>query len=39
MKEAIRTLGPQFSTRRMVKEYLSEMYLACLKVSEEETVR
>ncbi|MEN4013031.1 MAG: alpha-glucan family phosphorylase [Bellilinea sp.] len=38
MKETIRTLAPQFSTRRMVKEYLSEMYLACLNVLEEETV-
>ncbi|MFN7036989.1 MAG: alpha-glucan family phosphorylase, partial [Bellilinea sp.] len=37
MKEAIRTLGPQFSTRRMVKEYLSEMYLACMEITEEET--
>jgi len=34
VKEAIRTLGPQFSTRRMVTEYLNEMYLACLQVEE-----
>ena len=31
VKESIRTLGPQFSTRRMVKEYLTEMYLDCLQ--------
>lgn len=27
MKESIRTLAPQFSTRRMVKEYLETLYL------------
>jgi len=27
MKESIRTLAPQFSTRRMVKEYLERFYL------------
>ncbi len=27
MKESIRTLAPQFSTRRMVKEYLENLYL------------
>jgi len=27
MKESMRTLGPQFSMRRMVKEYTEEMYL------------
>lgn len=31
VKENIRTLGPQFSTRRMVKEYINEMYLGCLQ--------
>lgn len=31
VKENIRTLGPQFSTRRMVKEYINEMYLDCLR--------
>jgi len=31
IKESIRTLAPQFSTRRMLKEYLSEMYLPCLE--------
>jgi starch phosphorylase len=30
VKENIRTLVPQFSTRRMVKEYLQEMYLPCM---------
>jgi starch phosphorylase len=28
MKESIATLAPQFSTRRMVKQYVEEMYLA-----------
>jgi starch phosphorylase len=27
VKEAIRTVAPQFSTRRMVKEYVREMYV------------
>jgi starch phosphorylase len=27
MKESIRTLAPQFSTRRMVKEYLENLYM------------
>lgn len=27
IKESIRTLAPQFSTRRMLKEYMSQMYL------------
>ena len=30
VKENIRTLVPQFSTRRMVKEYMQEMYLPCM---------
>ncbi|KPL82204.1 alpha-glucan phosphorylase [Thermanaerothrix daxensis] len=34
IKESIRTLAPQFSTRRMLKEYLSEMYLPCLEAEE-----
>ncbi len=37
IKESIRTLAPQFSTRRMLKEYLTEMYLPCLEAAEEET--
>jgi starch phosphorylase len=31
MKESIRTLAPQFSTRRMVKEYLDRLYLPVMK--------
>jgi starch phosphorylase len=31
MKEAIRTIGPRFSTRRMVQEYLEEYYIPALK--------
>ncbi|MEI8131803.1 MAG: alpha-glucan family phosphorylase [Leptolinea sp.] len=27
IKESLRTLAPQFSTRRMLKEYMSQMYL------------
>jgi starch phosphorylase len=27
VKEAIRTVAPRFSTRRMVKEYVQRMYL------------
>jgi glycogen phosphorylase len=34
VKEAIRTLGPQFSTRRMVTEYLNELYLTCMQTEE-----
>ncbi len=30
IKESIRTLAPQFSTRRMVKEYLGNFYLPIL---------
>ncbi|MGA2111452.1 MAG: alpha-glucan family phosphorylase [Anaerolineales bacterium] len=30
IKESIRTLSPQFCTRRMLKEYASEMYLPAL---------
>ncbi len=30
-KESIRTLAPQFSTRRMVKEYLERLYLPALE--------
>ncbi len=35
VKEAIRTLGPQFSTRRMVGEYFTEMYLPCVQTESE----
>ncbi|MGA9397527.1 MAG: alpha-glucan family phosphorylase [Anaerolineaceae bacterium] len=31
MKESIRTLAPQFNTRRMVKEYMTEFYLPALE--------
>jgi len=31
MKESIRTLAPQFSTRRMVKEYMENLYLPALQ--------
>ena len=31
IKESIRTLAPQFSTRRMVKEYLDDFYFPILK--------
>lgn len=30
MKESIRTMGPQFSMRRMVKEYVEKLYLPAL---------
>ncbi len=32
MKESVRTLAPQFSTRRMVKEYLAQTYLPAMGV-------
>jgi starch phosphorylase len=32
MKESIRTLGPQFSMRRMVKEYIERLYLPAVQV-------
>jgi starch phosphorylase len=31
MKESIRTMMPQFSTRRMVKEYMTDLYLPAMK--------
>jgi starch phosphorylase len=31
MKESIRTIGPQFSTRRMVKEYVERLYLPAMQ--------
>jgi starch phosphorylase len=34
MKEAIRTLAPLFSTRRMVKEYVQNLYLPVMDVKE-----
>ncbi|NUM44321.1 MAG: alpha-glucan family phosphorylase [Anaerolineales bacterium] len=38
VKECIRTLGPAFSTRRMVKEYAERMYVPALQDDEEEGV-
>lgn len=32
IKECIRSLAPQFSTRRMIKEYLARMYLPAMNV-------
>lgn len=34
MREAIRTVSPQFSTRRMLKDYVQQMYLPALEASE-----
>ncbi len=34
MKESMRTLGPQFSMRRMVKEYTGQMYLPSVEGGE-----
>ena len=31
VKEAIRTLSPQFSTRRMVGDYVREMYIPAIE--------
>ncbi len=41
IKESIRTLMPQFTMRRMLKEYVTQMYLPAMKVSvaEEEVAR
>ncbi len=36
MKDSIRTIGPQFSMRRMVKEYVERLYLPEMKCSEPE---
>ena len=33
MKESIRTMAPQFCTRRMVKEYMTDMYLPAMQSS------
>jgi starch phosphorylase len=35
-KESIRTVGPQFSMRRMVKEYMERMYLPAFKTPEKQ---
>jgi starch phosphorylase len=36
IKESIRTLAPQFSTRRMLKEYMSQMYLPEMENGDED---
>ena len=38
IKECIRTIGPQFSMRRMVKEYTDRLYVPALEVEIEETI-
>jgi starch phosphorylase len=35
MKESIRTLAPQFNMRRMVKEYMNDLYLPAMHAREE----
>ena len=35
MKESIRTIGPQFSARRMVKEYTERMYLPAIQAMDQ----
>jgi starch phosphorylase len=35
MKESIRTIGPQFSMRRMVKEYVDHLYLPAMQTKPE----
>jgi starch phosphorylase len=34
VKESIRTLAPQFSTRRMLKEYVDDLYLPAMQAKE-----
>jgi starch phosphorylase len=36
MKESIRTLAPQFSTRRMLKEYITGMYVPAMDAAADE---
>jgi len=36
IKECIRTLAPQFSTRRMLKEYVTNMYIPGIEAAEKE---
>ncbi|MEW5867985.1 MAG: alpha-glucan family phosphorylase [Chloroflexota bacterium] len=38
MKESIRTIGPQFSARRMVKEYTERMYLPAIQAMDQPQV-
>jgi len=35
MKESIRTLAPQFSMRRMVKEYVERLYLPAMRIPDQ----
>jgi len=35
VKESIRTLAPQFSTRRMLKEYMTQLYLPAIEAAQE----
>ncbi|MCS7252304.1 MAG: hypothetical protein NZ572_07800, partial [Thermoflexus sp.] len=37
VKESIRSLAPFFNTRRMLKEYLHEMYLPALQAARRHT--
>ena len=39
VKEAIRTLSPQFSTRRMVGDYVREMYIPAIRNPRNKTDR
>jgi starch phosphorylase len=34
MKESMRSMVPQFCTRRMVKEYMNEMYFPAIQSSQ-----
>ena len=36
MKESIRTIGPQFCTRRMLKEYIDRLYIPAVNNEEQE---
>ncbi len=38
MKESIRTLSPQFSMRRMVKEYVEQLYIKALQAESIKTI-
>ncbi|HAE85929.1 MAG TPA: alpha-glucan phosphorylase [Anaerolineaceae bacterium] len=39
MKESIKTLTPRFSTTRMVKQYMNELYLPAIQSMEKESVQ
>ncbi|OGO38123.1 MAG: alpha-glucan phosphorylase [Chloroflexi bacterium RBG_16_57_11] len=38
VKESIRTIGPQFSMRRMLREYLDRMYIPAMQAAQAEQV-